>query len=153
MEFRGQSEQRPRRARSRRILACSMRQAQAGLALLVRGSSRRITIMRFRPANIRLINRRQSCPDRCSPCPRTTSTATANPRAHPCYLTRSLHIRAKSNSAFIHHPAGTDNGRAKVSLRLNMTNSLSDNLTNKKPSRCGACEACGPCVTPGARSN
>ena len=30
----------------------------AGLAILVRGSSRRIKIMRFRPANIRLINRR-----------------------------------------------------------------------------------------------
>ena len=30
-------------------------------ALLVRGSSRRITIMRFRPANIRVINRRDSC--------------------------------------------------------------------------------------------
>ena len=29
-------------------------------ALLVRGSSRRITIMRFRPANIRVINRRDS---------------------------------------------------------------------------------------------
>jgi hypothetical protein len=29
-------------------------------ALLVRGSSRRITIMRFRPANIRVINRRVS---------------------------------------------------------------------------------------------
>jgi hypothetical protein len=28
----------------------------AGLATLVRGSSRRIKIMRFRPANIRLIN-------------------------------------------------------------------------------------------------
>jgi len=32
----------------------------AGLATLVRGSSRRITIMRFRPANIRLINRRSN---------------------------------------------------------------------------------------------
>jgi hypothetical protein len=30
----------------------------AGLAILVRGSSRRIKIMRFRSANIRLINRR-----------------------------------------------------------------------------------------------
>jgi hypothetical protein len=30
------------------------------LALVVRGSSRRITIMRFRPANIRVINRRRS---------------------------------------------------------------------------------------------
>src|ERR1017187_6761037 len=34
----------------------------AGLATLVRGSSRRITIMRFRPANIRLINRRSNLP-------------------------------------------------------------------------------------------
>ncbi len=35
-------------------------------ALVVRGSSRRITIMRFRPANIRVINRRDSCLDRDS---------------------------------------------------------------------------------------
>jgi hypothetical protein len=34
----------------------------AGLATLVRGSSRRIMIMRFRPANIRLINRRSKLP-------------------------------------------------------------------------------------------
>ena len=34
----------------------------AGLATLVRGSSRRIKIMRFRPANIRLINRRSTLP-------------------------------------------------------------------------------------------
>src|SRR5437762_12692307 len=36
-------------------------------ALLVRGDSRRITIMRCRPANIRVINRRDSrlCPLRC----------------------------------------------------------------------------------------
>ena len=33
-------------------------------ALLVRGSSRRITIMRFRPTNIRVINRRNSRLDR-----------------------------------------------------------------------------------------
>ena len=33
-------------------------------ALLVRGSSRRITIMRFRPANIRVINRRENHLDR-----------------------------------------------------------------------------------------
>ena len=33
-------------------------------APLVRGSSRRITIMRFRPANIRVINRRYSFPGR-----------------------------------------------------------------------------------------
>jgi hypothetical protein len=41
----------------RRVLVTSMRQALwARPALLVRGSSRRITIMRFRPANIRLEN-------------------------------------------------------------------------------------------------
>ncbi len=34
----------------------------AGLATLVRGRSRRIKIMRFRPANIRLINRRPLLP-------------------------------------------------------------------------------------------
>ena len=34
----------------------------AGLATLVRGSSRRIKIMRFRPANIRLIHRRPHLP-------------------------------------------------------------------------------------------
>ena len=33
-------------------------------APLVRGSSRRITIMRFRPANIRVINRRENYFDR-----------------------------------------------------------------------------------------
>ena len=33
-------------------------------APVVRGSSRRITIMRFRPANIRVINRRKSFLDR-----------------------------------------------------------------------------------------
>ena len=34
----------------------------AELAITVRGSSRRIKIMRFRPANIRLINRRLNLP-------------------------------------------------------------------------------------------
>ncbi len=33
-----------------------------GLAITVRGSSRPIMIMRFRPANIRLINRRSNLP-------------------------------------------------------------------------------------------
>jgi hypothetical protein len=37
-------------------------------ALLVRGSSRRITIMRFRPANISVINRRYSFLDRDPRC-------------------------------------------------------------------------------------
>ncbi len=42
--------------------SCSYATGSAGLATLVRGSSRRITIMRFRPANIRLINRRSNLP-------------------------------------------------------------------------------------------
>ena len=53
------SQQQPGQAR-RRTLAWPMRQASTGLAITVRGSSRRIMIMRFRPANIRLINRRSS---------------------------------------------------------------------------------------------
>jgi hypothetical protein len=42
-------------------------------ALLVRGSSRRITIMRYRPANIRVINRRDSRVDRLRCCYRNRS--------------------------------------------------------------------------------
>ena len=54
----------------------------AGLAITVRGSSRRIKIMRFRPANIRLINRRLNCPDCCWLCPRKTAnkTTATNPQ-------------------------------------------------------------------------
>ena len=47
-------------------------------APLVRGSSRRITIMRFRPANIRLINRRSNCSDCCSLCPRENNDNNKN---------------------------------------------------------------------------
>jgi hypothetical protein len=45
----------------RRLYAAGLRTEPASL---VRGSSRRITIMRFRPANIRVINRRNSRLDR-----------------------------------------------------------------------------------------
>jgi hypothetical protein len=41
----------------RRFYAAGLRTEPA---LIVRGSSRRITIMRFRPASIRVINRRQN---------------------------------------------------------------------------------------------
>jgi hypothetical protein len=40
-------------------------------ALIVRGSSRRITIMRLRPANIRVINRRETYLDHDLRCPLT----------------------------------------------------------------------------------
>jgi hypothetical protein len=45
----------------RKLYAVGLRTEPASL---VRGSSRRITIMRFRPANIRVINRRNSRLDR-----------------------------------------------------------------------------------------
>ena len=65
----------------------------AGLAILVRGSSRRIKIMRFRPANIRLINRRPSLPRLLL----ALSSENGNDKSNPTdlrKLTGSLHIRA-----------------------------------------------------------
>jgi hypothetical protein len=71
----------------------------AGLAILVRGSSRRIKIMRFRPANIRLINRRPLLPrlllalssenDKNNDKNKNNDNPTDSQR-----LTVSLHIRA-----------------------------------------------------------
>ena len=63
----------------------------AGLATLVRGSSRRITIMRFRPANIRLINRRSNLP-RLLLALSSKKDKTYPTNSKP--LTGSLHIRA-----------------------------------------------------------
>ncbi len=63
------------------------------LALTVRGSSRRIMIMRFRPANIRLINRRSTLPRLLLA---LTSGNNDNYKGNPtdlAELTRSLHIR------------------------------------------------------------
>jgi len=66
-----------------------------GLALTVRGSSRRIMIMRFRPANIRLINRRSSLPRLLLALSswRGKNKCKNNP-TESAELTRSLHIRA-----------------------------------------------------------
>ena len=53
----------------RRILERSMRPGGSPRsASLVRGSSRRITIVRFRPADIRVINRRNCLSPRRLPC-------------------------------------------------------------------------------------
>jgi hypothetical protein len=63
------------------------------LALTVRGSSRRIMIMRFQPANIRLINRRSNLPRLLL----ALSSGNDNYKSNPtdlAELTRSLHIRA-----------------------------------------------------------
>jgi hypothetical protein len=69
----------------------------AGLATLVRGSSRRIKIMRFRPANIRLINRRSKLPRLLLALPSKNGKDNNNDKNNPTdvqELTRSLHIRA-----------------------------------------------------------
>src|SRR3974377_83148 len=57
----------------------------AGLALVVRGSSRRIMIMRFRPANISFINRRLYLP-------RLLLILSSIEQNRPAHLDRSLHI-------------------------------------------------------------
>ena len=61
----------------------------AGLAWLVRGSSRRIMIMRFRPANISLINPRHFLP-------RLLLTLSSFEKKRPAHLDRSLHITSVS---------------------------------------------------------
>ncbi len=69
----------------------------AGLATLVRGSSRRIKIMRFRPANIRRINRRSNLPRLRLALPSKNSKSNDNDKNNPTdaqALTGSLHIRA-----------------------------------------------------------
>jgi hypothetical protein len=71
----------------------------AGLAILVRGSSRRIKIMRFRPANIRLINRRPNLPRLLLALFSENDNDKSNDKNNPTdvqRLTGSLHIRAFS---------------------------------------------------------
>jgi hypothetical protein len=75
-----------------------------GLAITVRGSSRRIMIMRFRPANIRLINRRSKLLRLLLAL--SSGKENANHQNKPidlAQLTRSLHIR----------PASTDPDRRR----------------------------------------
>ena len=70
----------------------------AGLAPLVRGSSRRIMIMRLRHANIRLINRRSKLPRLLLALPSKNGKSNNKDKNNPTYaqgLTGSLHIRAK----------------------------------------------------------
>jgi hypothetical protein len=69
----------------------------AGLAILVRGSSRRIKIMRFRPANIRLINRRPLLPRLLLALSSENDNDKSNDKNNPTdvqRLTGSLHIRS-----------------------------------------------------------
>jgi hypothetical protein len=65
-----------------------------GLAITVRGNSRRIMIMRFRPANIRLINRRSKLLRLLLAL--SSGKENTNHQIKPidlAQLTRSLHIR------------------------------------------------------------
>src|SRR5277367_7028093 len=67
-----------------------------GLAITVRGSSRRIMIMRFRPANIRLINRRLNLPRLLLALSSGKDENNDNDKNNPTdsqRLTWSLHIR------------------------------------------------------------
>ena len=67
----------------------------AGLAITVRGSSRRIMIMRSRPANIRLINRRSNLPRLLlALSSRKRKDSYKNIPTDFAVLTWSLHIRA-----------------------------------------------------------
>ena len=71
-----------------------------GLAITVRGSSRRIMIMRFRPANIRLINRRLKLPRLLlALSSRKRKDNYKNIPTDFAVLTWSLHIRAMRSSA------------------------------------------------------
>jgi hypothetical protein len=74
-----------------------------GLALTVRGSSRRIMIMRFRPANIRLINRRSNLLRLLLALSSGKSKNNDNYKSNPtdpAELTQSLHIRASHSLHF-----------------------------------------------------
>jgi hypothetical protein len=62
----------------------------AGLATTVRGSSRRIMIMQFRRANIRLINRRPNLPGCCSLCPREKAKGNYKPQVSQSWHGHSL---------------------------------------------------------------
>ena len=71
-----------------------------GLAITVRGSSRRIMIMRFRPANIRLINRRSNLLRLLLALSSGNNKSNDKKQTHRSRrLTRSLHIRASHSSS------------------------------------------------------
>ena len=76
-----------------------------GLAITVRGSSRRIMIMRFRPANIRLINRRSFLPRLLLALSSKEYKSNNNNKNNPTDLQRltgSLHIREPLHKSQIH---------------------------------------------------
>ena len=83
-----------------------------GLAITVRGSSRRIMIMRFRPANIRLINRRSKLLRLLLAL--SSGKENANHKNNPtdlAQLTRSLHIRPMHSSIHSDRSMSSPSGR------------------------------------------
>jgi hypothetical protein len=92
---RAQSQQQAKQARKqarRRILA-RLCDGLSGLAVTVRGNSRRMMTMRFRPGNIGLINRRSTC-QAAARCPRKKQRQLQNILTDFAELILSLHIRA-----------------------------------------------------------
>src|SRR5450631_928728 len=95
----------------------------AGLAITVRGSSRRIMIMRFRPANIRLINRRSNLARLLRALSSGKENANHQNPTDFAQLTRSLHIRAMHVSRMI--SVETRIGAISHQLRSRLRSSLS----------------------------
>jgi hypothetical protein len=87
-----------------------------GLAITVRGSSRRIMIMRFRPANIRLINRRSKLLRLLLVL--SSGKQNANHQNNPtdlAQLTRSLHIRPMHSLRLVTGPAQAQRSHPSLS--------------------------------------
>jgi hypothetical protein len=85
-----------RGAHGRRTLVRSLRHdLLIRFARLVRGSSRRIMTVRFRPADIRVINRRICFLDYHPCCPTKHREERASPARSKTLLDRSLHIRTR----------------------------------------------------------
>jgi hypothetical protein len=98
----------------RRFYAVGLRTEPAPI---VRGSSRRITIMRFRPANIRVINRRKNYFDyhpRCLPRVRKRK------KKQLLVVDRSFHIRTMVGTAqpVCLSASGTDRRRCDGNMNL-----------------------------------
>jgi hypothetical protein len=94
----------------------------AGLAITIRGSSRRIMIMRFQPANIRLINRRLNLPRLLlALSSRKRKDSYKNIPTDFAVLTWSLHIRAsrsKSEMAILHQLTTARHDYSSSSFRV-----------------------------------
>ena len=102
-----------------------------GLAITVRGSSRRIMIMRFRPANIRLINRRLNLPRLLLALSSGKSKNNDNDKNNPidsARLTGSLHIRPNHSPSIVSGFLNRISIRKRRSVRTCMGALLQESL-------------------------